>query len=205
MKRLLLAWLIIIPTVIYAANMPRISANPKVKEYNAQACKQLTAGNMDGALVSINKAIRLDSMDVISYHNKVTILMGLKAYKKALMTAKKGIQVDPDYVELLVLAGGLCELLADSASAFDYYKKAIVGFEKRISKPAYARQKSESQFNRACLLLYCGREAEGNQALKNLKAEGYSHPEDEFSGLLLVDRQAYLKKLGIKVSATTPL
>ena len=104
--------------------------------------------------MSINKAIRLDSMDVISYHNKVTILMG---------------------------------------------------FEKRISIPAYARQKSESQFNRACLLLYCGREAEGNQALKNLKAEGYSHPEDEFSGLLLVDRQAYLKKLGIKVSAITPL
>ena len=89
MKRLLLAWLIIIPAVIYAANMPRISANPKVKEYNAQACKQLTAGNMDGALVSINKAIRLDSMDVISYHNKVTILMGLK----------KGFQNRPMHVK----------------------------------------------------------------------------------------------------------
>ncbi len=196
MKRLLLLLMIIIPTVNCVGYNIYYSKNPKVKKYNEQALNQSAVRNYDGALVLIDRAISLDSKDVCSYYNKVSILWGMKDYKNALITAKKGLLVDPEFVELSVTAGALCEIMADSASAFDYYRKAIKGYEKRIAKPGYSRELSESQFFRACLLRYCGREAEGNRALEKLKEEGFK--DNDFIGLLKVDRQEYLKSLGIK-------
>jgi len=183
------------------ANDLKRNSNPIAISYNDQAVRQIGSRNFNSALMLINKSLSVDSSDVITYSNKVAIYLGLKDFKNALITADKGLYVDSDYAELYVTAGAICEILADSTRAFDYYRKGIKSYAKRISNPnPYDPiELSKSRFNRACLLLYCGRKAEGNLELKKLKAD--NHDIEEFDEFLKVDRQEYLKCLGIKKNA----
>lgn len=201
MERILFFLLITVLSSTCKANDFNTDFNPIAVSYNEQAMMQIRARNFDSALVLINRSLSVDSSKAFVYSNKVAIYLGLKDYKNALITADKGLHVDPDYAELYVTAGSICEILADTKMAFDYYKEGIKSFTRRISNPNPNDpiELSKSRFNRACLLLYCGKEAEGKLELKKLKAD--NHDIEEFDELLKVDRQEYLKCLGIKKNA----
>jgi len=201
MERLLFFLLITVLSLTCKASDLKTDFNPKAISFNDQAVKQIGARNFDSALVLINKSLSVDSSNAYVYSNKVAIYFGMKDFKNALITAKKGLQVDPDDAELYVTAGAICEILADSTMAFDYYKKGIKSYDKRISNPNPYDPigLSKSRFNRACLLLYCGKKKEGNLELKKLKAD--KHDIEDFDEFLKVDRQEYLKCLAIKKNA----
>lgn len=90
-------------------------------------------------------------------------------------------------------AAYICEVLGDTIQAFDYYRKGIACYERRISNPKDKDQLFNSRFNRACLHRYLGKDQEGKMELEKLKSEKQAQPLiDEF---LKMDRQAYLKTL----------
>lgn len=161
--------------------------------FNDQAVKQMQAQNLDSALVMIDKALSVDSCYVVGLANKVGIYIGLRDYKNALIVADKTLQVDPNYAEGYAGAGLLCEILGDTIKAFDYYKRGIDCYERRILHPKDEKQLTNCRLNRACLLRFCGKEIEGREELEKLKAEKQDIPL--IDGLLKMDRHAYLKTI----------
>jgi tetratricopeptide (TPR) repeat protein len=201
MARILFLLLITVLSSIYKATDLMSNFNQIAISYNDQAVRQIGARNLDSALVLINRSLSVDSNSEVAYSNKVTIYFLMKDFKNALITAEKGLLLDPDDAELYVTAGAICEILTDSTMAFDYYRKGIKTYDKRISHPNPNDPigLSKNRFNRACLLLYCGKEKEGKLELKKLKAD--KHNIEDFDEFLKVDRQEYLKCIGIKKNA----
>jgi len=167
--------------------------DPLAISYNNRAAKHLQAENYDSALVLINKALDVDSNYIVGYANKISIYMKLKDYKNALIISDKALKIDPDYAEGYLEAGTICDIMGDSTRAFDYYKKGIVYYDKRISNPKDQKKLINSRLNRACLLRYSGKEMEGKRELEKLKAENLGiQLIDDF---IKMDRKAYLSTI----------
>jgi len=192
MKRLLYLMLIIVLMFSCKAVDKKV-IDPLAISYNNQAAKQLQADNYDSALVLINKALSVDSNYIVGYANKVSIYCELKDYKNALIVADKALQIDPNYAEGYMGAGTICDMMGDSTRAFDYYKKGIDCYDRRISNPKDQKQLTYSRLNRACLLRYSGKEMEGKRELEKLKAENLGI--QLINDFIKMDRKAYLNTI----------
>jgi len=193
MKHLLFLTLI---TVLMFSCKPvdkKAKINPLAISYNNQAFKQLQTKNYDSALVLINKALSVDSSYIVGYISKVAIYLELKDYKNALIVEDKALQIDSNYAEGYLAAGSICEKVGDSIRAFDYYKKGIDCYDRRISNPIDQKQLINSRLNRACLLRFSGKEMEGKSELEKLKVE--KQDTQLIDGFLKMDRKTYLSNL----------
>lgn len=109
----------------------------KAIELNNKAILLINNGNETDymkALDLLNKAINIDSTYYMAYSNKITVLIRLKEYDKAIKTCKYLVtNIKQDYPEAFTILGILYDKLNKKKNAEHYYKKAIKAYTKRIN------------------------------------------------------------------------
>ena len=95
------------------------------KEYFDRGLKKRRAGDYEGAIVDLNKAIQLDPNFAVAYNNRGSAYNDLKQYDKAIVDYTKAIQLDPNYAVAYNNRGNAYYFL-------EHYDKAIADYTKAI-------------------------------------------------------------------------
>ena len=167
--------------------------NPKAIDLNSKAVEFMNVQKFDSALTYLNKAIEIDTSYYVAYGNKSSVYCSLKDYKNALLETQKEIKVKPDLAEAWTFGGMLSDILRDSLTAMNYYKKSIEIFDERITNPEKKTYLEANKRNRAISFILMGEEETGRNELKKLKEV---HPDDEFlDELIKWTKQDYLNRI----------
>ena len=77
--------------------------------YYNRSCIYLLKGSIENALNDTNRAIELDKDNPLYYRNRALIFYRLKVYDKALKDLDKALQINPDFLDALVLRDKILE------------------------------------------------------------------------------------------------
>ena len=147
---------------------------------NAVGLAKRTAGDLEGALETLNKAIELDQHYAYAYINRAGIYLAMGNLEKGLADALTGMDLDPSIPQAYSLIGQIYQALEENELALDVLSS---GIRKWGSYPELYLQRGdlyygEGQFDKAILDFSLARDL-GN-------AEGYFG-----MGLCYIEMQQY--------------
>jgi tetratricopeptide (TPR) repeat protein len=119
--------------------------------------------------------------------------MNKREYDKALTESDKVVELNPELAEGWAFAGTLHEKQGDIETAMKYYKKSIQVFDQRISDPEKKDRIRANRLSRAFSLVLLGKENEGKEEMRKLKAE---KPNDLMvDELLKMSKKEYMDEM----------
>ena len=128
---------------------------------------------MENAISLLDLAIKIDSSYFTAYKNKFTFQTQLKQYANAKLTAKQMVTLRPndaDYKK--IMAGGAFERAGDLSPATQYYKSALVTYNRVLDTMSVTDKGYRSlEIGKAMNLILLNKEKEGRDLLKGLLAK----------------------------------
>jgi len=170
--------------------------NPKAIELNNRACDMMSRFQHDSALILFDKAIELDETYYLPHANKIGIFTQRGEYDKALYESDMVVKKEPDLAEGWASGGMLYERQGNVEKAMMYYERSIEIFDDRISNPDKADDIRANRLNRAFSFILLGRESEGRDEMRKMKAEDPDNPDNMvIDELLKVNKQDYIREI----------
>lgn len=168
--------------------------NPEAIKFNDKAVEFINNGNLDSALLFLEKATEIDSNYYLAYCNKSNIFIKKGEYKKAILELENAIEAKPDFAETVFYLGMLYDFTQSSEKANELYRKSIKLFDERLKKHNLDQVGNRS--NRAVAMILLGNVSEGNDELKKLIDK---YPENIIiQKFLNFDKEKYFYELFVK-------
>ena len=167
--------------IIYADGIPICAVIERVTKDDFLAIQELEKGNNIKSVPLFQNSLKLDPQNELICYKFATSLLGLGQDSLAQKMLEKSIGINPGHEQALALAGDLALKRRDTATAADYYKKAIDANRKYLSVyPKLAGIYAETNVDAARKLLHdCLKlNARYKPALK-LLAETYRETDPE--------------------------
>jgi tetratricopeptide (TPR) repeat protein len=163
-----------------SSNPERRRANPEAVVFNNKAMELVAffddKDSCKKALLLLEKATGIDSSYFLGHYNKLMFFYRLEQFDKALLTAKKLIQLEPNAHDMYMLNGILSEKQKDPISAKKYFEKSL-----EICNSVLDTMKKENRdylmlvMNKALTMIMLDDEVAGHRILKEL----YDSQSDE--------------------------
>jgi len=167
--------------------------NSKAIELNDKAVQLVMRMEYDSAFILFNQAIKIDKNYYMPYSNMIGIYLSKKQFDKALHASDKVVAIKPDLAEGWTFGGILYDSKGDSLTAKKYYIKSIEIYDNRINNPEKKKSLTANRINRAVSLILLGKELEGKDELRELRADNPDNLMiDEF---LKINKHDYIRQL----------
>lgn len=126
-------------------------------------------GNLDSALILLDKAIAIDQDYFIAYSNKVAVYCRQGNFSKAAETAKQLERIQPQNPEAIFELGFLLEKTGKVKEAREKYQKALSLNKKKLKElDSQNKQYLSIQINYALNLIFSNKEDEGKRELNDV-------------------------------------
>jgi tetratricopeptide (TPR) repeat protein len=138
------------------------------------------------AIDLLDQATQIDSNFLTAYANKLTFLLQLKQFDKALMAAHSLRRLKPDAPDYCVTIGILYHIEGDTVSSKKYFTEAAAKYDKVLDTMSLKNgDRDMLLMNKAVNLVFLGQQEQGNQILKQLHQNGQDRAYQEMIALYL--------------------
>ena len=156
-----------------AQNTPKYKVDPAAQELDNRAMSMFYFfGNPDSigkAISLLDSAIAIDSNYLRAHQDKLTLLLMLKQFDKALLTVNKMISLRPTALDFYLTRGYLHYRLGDeNSSKADYQKSLTICTNVLDTMSVTNRNYDYLSLDKAISLIMLGEQDKGNQIIKEL-------------------------------------
>jgi beta-lactamase regulating signal transducer with metallopeptidase domain/tetratricopeptide (TPR) repeat protein len=162
--------------------------------YLQRAVKLLQDFNADSALFWVNKAIAIDSTNLLALQNKAGIMIRKNKHEEALNLYSKCAEINPESAETWGMMGMLNDYLGKTEEAARCYSQTIALYNRQMESGD--KQKiHNAKVNKAMVLLMNNQENESRLLFKELLNE---NPADSTAaGLSRISKQDFLNDFSV--------